>query len=102
VLSEEELTEISRNPIELKRWYMHMVMHWRRLAHNSRKRSRHMGFNHSVRGYRKVFDDGHELMHWASVEDAMADIVGSDIDTWVRTTLEPAKCTCSITHTTAL
>jgi hypothetical protein len=85
--TDEEMHEIARDPEKLRRYYMRMVMHWRKLAHQHRQVSRRMGVTYPVQGYRDIFDKGQELMHWARIEDQMADIVGEHLDALVESTL---------------
>ena len=85
--TEEELFECERDPEKCRRYYMYMVMHWRRLAHKNRKKSRLMGQAYPVGGYRPVFDEGRDLMHEASVLDRMADAVGQYLNEFVASTV---------------
>jgi hypothetical protein len=86
VRTEEEMWEISRNPILLRKWCRHMVVHWRVRAFKQRRLARQM-----------TTKEGQD--HWvgrANLEDAVANTVARDINTWVRTCLDPAVCTCGI------
>lgn len=93
--SDHELEEIGRDPIRLRAWWWHMAMRHQRFAREKRELSRMIGRDHPVTNYRERFDEGYDLIRWAIVSDRVASVILDDIELFIRTTLEPAKCTCS-------
>lgn len=87
--TDDQLWDISRaGPVSLHRYYRHMILHWRWRACKQRMQAR-----------RLTTKEGQD--HWlgrARLEDRMATSVLHNMDAMVRTTLEPAICTCSSIH----
>lgn len=97
--SEQELEDIGRDPVRLRAWWWHMSMHDERLARNKRKQSRSLAsINHVVTDYQESYDDGAEMVRWAEISERMAIVVREHLDALVRSSLEPARCTCGNPH----
>lgn len=93
--SHEELEEIGCNAVRLHAWWHHIAMHHQRLARQKRAASRQMGVHHPVTNYRPQFEEGHDLIQWADALDRTSQAILENLDALVRTTLAPARCTCS-------
>jgi hypothetical protein len=92
--SDQEMEEIARDPTRLRAWWWHIAKHNQRLARNKRERSRRTGQQHSVINYLPRFEEGAELVRHADMSDNLANAVLDNIDALVRSSLEPARCTC--------
>lgn len=93
--SEQELEDISRNPVRLRAWWWHMSMHQARLARKNLKQSRATGLLHPVTNYLPKFEEGYDLVHWAGVHTGVSAVITENLDALVRSSLEPARCTCA-------
>jgi hypothetical protein len=86
--TDKELREISRDPERLRRYFSGVAMNARRQALKDRRKSRQMGLAYPVTGYRAVFEEGRDLLHWAETMDRFADVIVENIDALVASTLE--------------
>lgn len=86
--SDKEMEEISRDPERLRAYFWRFAMNAKRRAVENRSTSRATGIAHPVTNYRPAFEDGRDLMHWASVMDRVAEHVLNNLDVLVETTLE--------------
>lgn len=90
--SERDLEEIGRDPVRLRAYFWHMEQHWRRLARGYRFKSQMQA--RKVVG--ETYETGHDLLRQASHMERSADALRDHInaDLFVRSTIDPAVCTC--------
>lgn len=90
--SEHDLNEIGRDPIRLRAFYWHMEQHWKRLAREYRAQSHAQA--RKVVG--ETYEMGAKLLDWAGTLERCADMLEKhgNVDLFVRSTLDPAHCTC--------
>jgi hypothetical protein len=77
--SGKELDDISRDRDRLRAYFWRVAMNARRIAAENRRTSR---------ANRATFDEGRDLMHWASVMDRVSTIVLDNLDALVESSFE--------------
>lgn len=91
--SDKDLSEIGLNPVRLRAYYWHMEKHWRRLAREYRGQSQTQA--RMVVG--DTYERGADLLENADHIERCADFIRDygNADLFVRSSLDPAFCTCS-------
>ena len=86
--SEKELDEISRDHDRLRGYFWRVAMNAKRIAAHNRRASMATGVFHPVTNYKAAFDEGADLVRWASVMEGFSLIVLDNIDALVESTYE--------------
>lgn len=90
--SERELEEIGRDPVRLRAYVWHMEQHWRRLARLYRIESQVQARKVVGETYEMGLDLLKQASHMERSADALRDYMNADL--FVRSTIDPAVCTC--------
>ncbi len=86
--SEQEIEEISRDPVRLRAYFWKVAMNAQRQARRYRKSSRAVGAQHPVTNYRPAFEEGREDARWADTLDRFSSAILDNIDAFVDSTVE--------------